>query len=148
MSSHMRMWPHDKKGSSGQRVKPWISSCLKTYMWKKKSFTSWPTAVCGDRYMQALQILTGFSLNVGLNVPERGLSGNLHNFSNQNSCWKTFLSKTFGCHKVSWCFPKQRETSQQFEVINSHSKAQRVAGKKWAFCISVDKWMSLLLRGL
>lgn len=148
MSSYVRMWTHDKKGGSGQRVKHWISSCLKTYMWKKKPFTCWPTAVCGGRYMQALQILTGFSGNVGLNVTESGLSGNLYNhFSNQGSCWKTpaaCLSRNFGCHK-GWCgFPKQKEPSQLFEVIPSCSKVQKVAGKKWACCISVDFWPEFL----
>lgn len=108
-------------------------------MRKKKPFTSWPTAVCGDRYMQALQILTGLSGNVGLNVTESGLSGNLYN---QGSCWKTptaCLSRTFGCHKGWCCFPKQKEPSQQFELVPSCNKLQKVAGKKWACCISADK---------
>lgn len=61
--------------------------------------------------MQALQILTGFSGKVGLNVTESGLSGNLFNyFSNFGSCWETptaCLSKIFECHKGWCCFPKQ-----------------------------------------
>lgn len=83
---------------------------------------------------KALQILTGFLGNVGLDVTESDLSGTLYNHaSNQGSCWKTptpRLSKTFGCHK-GWCgFPKQKELSQLFEVIPSCSKVQKVARKK------------------
>lgn len=150
MSSHRKMWPHDKKGSSGQRVKHWISSCLWTYSRKKKPFTSWPIAVRGDRYIQALQILTGFSGNLGLNVTESALSGNLYNHSsNQGSCWKiptACLSKTFGCHKGWCCLPKQKEPSQQFELIPSCNKVQRAARKKC--CITVDKVNKFVIKGL
>lgn len=148
MSSHMRMWPHDKKGSSGQRVKHWISSCLKTYMWKKRLFTSWPTAVCGDRYMQALQILTGFSGKWGWMLQKVVF---------QVTCSTIFLTKALAGKllqlvfpkSLGWyCFPKQKEPSQLFGVIPSCSKVQKVAGKKWAYCISVDKVNLFVIKGL